>query len=54
LVADRLSDDEIAIRLAISVRTVHTYLDRIVKKLQAATDVQSRRRVIRDWIRASA
>lgn len=54
LVAERLSDDEIANILMISIRTVQTYLDRIGKKLDAATNAQSRRRVIRQWIRETA
>lgn len=50
LVAERLSDDEIANILTISVRTVQTYLDRIGKKLDAAKDASARRRVIREWV----
>ena len=53
LVADRMSDDEIAGILTISVRTVQTYLDRISKKLRAERDRSSRRRVIRAWMSAA-
>jgi DNA-binding CsgD family transcriptional regulator len=49
LVVERLSDHEISMVLMISVRTVQTYLERIGKKLDAATDKTSRRRVIRKW-----
>ena len=48
LVADDLSDKEIAMILRLKVRTVHEYLDRIGRKLGAAR--WARRRIIRVWI----
>jgi DNA-binding CsgD family transcriptional regulator len=54
LVEDALTDEEIAGRLGISIRTVQQHLERIGKKLEAEKHQdRSRRRVIRDWIRAN-
>ena len=50
LVAEDLTDKEIAATLTLSVRTVHEYLDRIGKKLQAGQSPRARRRVIRLWV----
>ena len=51
LVAEGLSDAEIAPLLVISVRTVQSYLDRIGKKLDCARQPHRRRRCIRHWVR---
>lgn len=47
LIADDLSDKEIAKELGISYKTVQVYLDRIVRKLQIDTTQLARRRMIR-------
>jgi DNA-binding CsgD family transcriptional regulator len=54
LVAGAYADDEIAERLGISVRTVHTHLDRIAKKLDASSSPHRRRRVIRDFVNSES
>ncbi len=55
LVVERLSDDEIAAQLRLSVRTVQTYLDRIGRKLFAEKKSPlSRRRAIREWMERAA
>ncbi len=51
LVADGLSDDEVATILRLSVRTVQSYLDRIGKKLGADKKAHRRRRLIREWVK---
>lgn len=53
LVAEGLSDDEIAQILIISVRTVQSYLDRVGKKLGVDHQPHRRRRAIRLWIRTN-
>ncbi len=50
LVADDLSDKEIAQILQISVHTVRHHLDNIGRKLGTQTSVKSRRRAIRAWV----
>lgn len=50
LVADDLTDKEIACILRLNIRTVHEYLDRIGRKLAASDSQRSRRRVIRAWV----
>lgn len=50
LVADDLSDKEIAMVMRISPRTVHEYLDRIGRKLRCDHSRRARRRVIRVWV----
>lgn len=50
LVAEDLSDKEIAPLLQISVRTVQNYLDRIGKKIGAEHSELSRRRLIARWV----
>ncbi len=54
LVAEGLSDDEVAQILRLSIRTVQSYLDRIGKKLCAHEKPHRRRRVIREWVKAPA
>ncbi len=54
LIAEGLSDDEIAQILIVSVRTVHSYLDRIGKKIEAHLKPNRRRRVIREWVKENA
>lgn len=51
LVAEGLSDEEVAQILIISIRTVQSYLDRIGKKLGAEKQPHRRRRVIRVWVK---
>ncbi|MHB1097813.1 MAG: helix-turn-helix domain-containing protein [Gemmatimonadaceae bacterium] len=50
LVAEDLSDKDIAGILRISVRTVQAYLDRIAGKIGAASSPYSRRRTITRWV----
>jgi DNA-binding NarL/FixJ family response regulator len=51
LVAEGLSDEEVAQILVISTRTVQSYLDRIGRKLGAEKQPHRRRRVIRVWVK---
>lgn len=54
LIAEDVTDREAANILRISVRTLHSYLDRIGKKLGAHHDQKrSRRHVIARWVRSS-
>lgn len=50
LVAEDLSDKEIASILQISPRTVQAYLDRIASKLCTHDSKYSRRRAITRWV----
>ncbi|MDB4893133.1 MAG: Bacterial regulatory protein luxR family [Gemmatimonadetes bacterium] len=54
LVSEDLADKEIALILCISVRTVHSYLDSIARKIGAQDEKRSRRRVITRWIERNA
>lgn len=50
LIADDLTDREIARILAISPKTVQAHLDRILRKIQTEDSTRTRRRLIRRWI----
>lgn len=50
LVAEDLSDKDIAHILCLSVRTVQAYLDRIAGKIGASASPYSRRRTITRWV----
>lgn len=53
LVAEDLTDKEIAQILQISARTVQAYLDRIAAKLHTQDSKYSRRRAITRWVESN-
>jgi DNA-binding NarL/FixJ family response regulator len=53
LVAEDLTDKEIANLLVISIRTVQKYLERIARKVGAGESEFTRRRAIARWVEAA-
>lgn len=53
LVAEDLTDKEVANLLVISTRTVQKYLDRIAAKLGTGESEYTRRRAIARWVEAA-
>lgn len=54
LVADGFRDQEIGLRLGISKRTVHAYLDSISRKIAVIDPTRSRRSIITRWLEQNA